>query len=213
MAPSTPQCAPVRSLSHGGSFGHSGGMATLPKAPCPSCSVPHALLPTKRIGYGSVEDHKTEPRSLVLCPGSADAAHGFSKSRRMELERADAFHVVATARRDTVVTRWALDHPVRDLFPGLPRQKWKRRSCGDGAHGPRVLDWARVEARPWHRDDRRHWVIAHRCVRRPEEISYSIANCPAENAPDQLIHVAGARRTSEAVATCHKLERATHAPR
>ncbi len=124
---------------------------------------------------------------------TADAGYGYSKSWRTELERADVFHVMATTRHDTVVTRWAMDHPVHDLFHGLPRQKWKRRSCGNGSHGPRVFDWARVEVRPWHRDDRRHWVIARRSVRRPEEISYYIAYCPADTTLDQLIHVAGSR--------------------
>ncbi|ELS50361.1 putative IS4 family transposase [Streptomyces viridochromogenes Tue57] len=124
---------------------------------------------------------------------TADAAYGFSRSRRSELERADVFHVVATTRHDTVVTRWAIDHPVHDLFPGLPRQKWRRRSCGDGAHGRRIYDWARVEVRPWHRVDRRHWVLARRSVSRPEEISYYIAYRPAETTLDQLIHIAGSR--------------------
>lgn len=86
---------------------------------------------------------------------TADAAYGFSKGWRSELERADVFHVMATTRHDTVVTRWAIDHPVHDLFNGLARQKWKRRSCGTGAHGLRIYDWARVEVRPWHRPDRR----------------------------------------------------------
>ena len=124
---------------------------------------------------------------------TADAAYGFSKSWRTELERADVFHVMATTRHDTVVTRWAIDHPVHDLFSGLPRQKWKRRSCGAGAHGPRVYDWARVQVRPWHREDRRHWVIARRSVSRPQEISYYIAYCPAETTLDDLIRVAGSR--------------------
>lgn len=88
---------------------------------------------------------------------TADATYGFSQGRRSELERADVFHVMAANRHDTVVTRWAIDHPVHDLRPGLPRQKWKRRSCGDGAHGRRVYDWARVEVRPWHQPDRRHY--------------------------------------------------------
>uniref|UniRef100_UPI003F4912A7 IS701 family transposase n=1 Tax=Streptomyces sp. CA-141956 TaxID=3240051 RepID=UPI003F4912A7 len=98
---------------------------------------------------------------------TADAGYGYSKSWRSELERADVFHVMATTRHGTVVTRWAMDHPVHGPFRDLPRQKWKRRSCGNGAHGPRVFDWARAEARPWHRKDRRHWVIARRSVRRP----------------------------------------------
>ncbi|MEV8457914.1 IS701 family transposase, partial [Streptomyces sp. NPDC052095] len=124
---------------------------------------------------------------------TADAGYGYSKGWRSELEQADVFHVMATTRHDTVVTRWAIDHPVSDLFPGLPRQKWKRRSCGAGAHGPRVYDWARVEVRPWHRPDRRHWVIARRSVARPEELSYYIAYCPDDTTLDELIHIAGSR--------------------
>jgi SRSO17 transposase len=124
---------------------------------------------------------------------TADAGYGYSKGWRSELERADVFHVMATTRHDTVVTRWAVDHPVRDLFPGLPRQKWKRRSCGDGAHGRRLYDWARVEVRPWHRPDRKHWVLARRSVTRPDEVSYYIAYCPAETTLDQLVRVAGSR--------------------
>lgn len=61
---------------------------------------------------------------------TADAAYGFSEGRRSELERAGVFPVMATTRHDTVVTRWAIDHLVHDLFPGRPRQKWKHRSCG-----------------------------------------------------------------------------------
>ena len=57
---------------------------------------------------------------------TADAAYGFSKGWRFELEQADVFHVMATTRHDTVATRWSIDHPVHDLFSGLPRQKWKR---------------------------------------------------------------------------------------
>lgn len=64
-------------------------MATLPKAPCPSCSVPHALLPTKRIGYGSVKDHKIEARALVLCPGSmVHVAYAEARAWQLEFERA-----------------------------------------------------------------------------------------------------------------------------
>lgn len=71
---------------------------------------------------------------------TADAAYGYSKGRRHELEQADVCHVMATTRHDTVVTRRAIDHAVHGLFPGLPRQKWKRRPYGNGAHGPRVFD-------------------------------------------------------------------------
>ncbi len=136
---------------------------------------------------------------------TADAAYGFSKGWRSEFEQADIFHVMATTRHDTGVTRWALDHPVHDLFPGLPRQKRKRRSCGEGAHGRRIYDWARVEVRPWHREDRRHWVLPRRSVSRPEEISYYIAYCPAGTTLDELIRDApGAHQNRRSDALCDR---------
>ncbi|WP_406088876.1 IS701 family transposase [Kitasatospora purpeofusca] len=124
---------------------------------------------------------------------TADAGYGYSKSWRYELEQADVFHVVATTRHDTVVTWQAMDHRLHDLMADLPRQKWKRRSCGDGAHGLRVYDWARVEVRPWHRPDRRHWVLARRSITDPTRISYYIAYAPADATLNELIAVAGAR--------------------
>ncbi|MFD7736657.1 IS701 family transposase [Kitasatospora phosalacinea] len=124
---------------------------------------------------------------------TADAGYGYSKGWRTELEQADIFHVVATTRHDTVVTRRALDHPLHDLMADLPRQKWKRRSCGEGAHGLRIYDWARVEVRPWHRPDRRHWVLARRSITDPTRVAYYIAYAPAEATLNELIAVAGAR--------------------
>ncbi|SHM95106.1 hypothetical protein SAMN05216268_116228 [Streptomyces yunnanensis] len=135
---------------------------------------------------------------------TADAAYGYSKGWRSELEQADVFHVMATTRHDTVVTRWAIDHPVHDLFTGLPRQKWKRRSCGRGAHGPRVFDWARIEVRPWHRPDRRHWVLARCSVSRPQEISYYIAYCPAETTLDKVCHFSHNPDRDGSRTTCHR---------
>ncbi|MEU2166075.1 IS701 family transposase [Streptomyces sp. NPDC019208] len=124
---------------------------------------------------------------------TGDEAYGQSKSWRHRLEEADVFHVMATRCNDTVVTRRRLDHRVDELIASLPRQKWKRRSCGAGAHGPRVYDWARAEVRPWHREDRRHWVLARRSLTRPGEIAYYIAYAPAEATLDDLVQVAGAR--------------------
>lgn len=106
---------------------------------------------------------------------TADAGYGYSKGWRYELEQADVFHVVATTRHDTVVTRQALDRPLHDLMADLSRQKWKRRLCGEGAHGPQSHDWARVEVWPWHCPDRKHWVLARRSITNPTKFAYYIA--------------------------------------
>jgi SRSO17 transposase len=124
---------------------------------------------------------------------TADAGYGYSKGWRYELEQADVFHVVATTSHDTVVTWKAMDHRLHDLVADLPRQKWKRRSCGEGAHGLRIYDWARVEVRPFHRPDRRHWVLARRSITDPTKIAHYIAYAPAEATLNELIAVAGAR--------------------
>ncbi|WP_425574182.1 IS701 family transposase [Streptomyces hebeiensis] len=124
---------------------------------------------------------------------TADAGYGYSKGWRYEWEQADVFHVVATTRHDTVVTRQALDHRLHELVADLPRQKWKRRSCGEGAHGLRIYDWARVEVRPWHRPDRKHWVLARRSIIDPTKVAYYIAYAPAGTTLNELVAVAGAR--------------------
>ena len=109
--------------------------------------------------------------------------------------QADVFHVIATTRHDTVVTRWSIDHPVHDLprsaAAEVETSLVRRRSPRppDLSLGPR--------ARPWHREDRRHWVIARRSVSRPEEISYYIAYCPADTTLGELIRVAGSRSAVE----------------
>lgn len=74
---------------------------------------------------------------------TADAGYGSSKA----WEQAGLFHAVATTRHDPFVTRQALDHPFHDLVAGLPRQKGRRRSCGEGAHGLR-RGRTRSNARP-----------------------------------------------------------------
>ncbi|MGW3134003.1 hypothetical protein [Streptomyces sp. NPDC001123] len=75
-------------------------------------------------------------------------------------------------------------------------------SCGDGAKGPRVYDWAAArlpaaddangEAPAHHR-----WVLARRSLARPEEIAYYLAFAPAEARVCELVRVAGSRWTIE----------------
>ncbi|GFE19320.1 hypothetical protein Sgleb_73670 [Streptomyces glebosus] len=131
--------------------------------------------------------------NVPYCWLTGDEAYGQSKSWRHQLEEADIFHVMATRCNDTVVTHQRLDHRIIELIAGLPRQKWKRRSCGAGAYGQRIFDWARAEVRPWHRPDRRHRDLARRSLAAPHEIAYYIAYAPADATPDDLIAVAGTR--------------------
>ncbi|WP_223778822.1 IS701 family transposase [Streptomyces sp. 135] len=123
---------------------------------------------------------------------TADAAYGYSKGWRFELEQADVFHVMATTRHDTVVTRWSIDHPVHDLFPACPDRSGSAVPAATGpmAHGSTTgPEWrsALAPARPA--------TLGHRPPKRSltEEISYYIAYCPAGTTLDELIRVAGSR--------------------
>ncbi|WP_406314807.1 hypothetical protein OHA77_40435 [Streptosporangium sp. NBC_01639] len=40
------------------------------------------------------------------------------------------------------------DERVDEPVATLPAQAWRRRSCGDGAHGQGRYAWARVAIRP-----------------------------------------------------------------
>ena len=42
--------------------------------------------------------------------------------------------------------------------------RWKRMSCGDGAHGPRVYDWAGRRSAATSPHERRGWVLARRSI-------------------------------------------------
>jgi SRSO17 transposase len=123
---------------------------------------------------------------------TADEVYGQVKYLRVWLEDRDVFHVLATKCNDTVVTGQMADARVDELVAALPAHAWRRRSCGNGSHGPRVYDWARVPIRPLHAPGRGHWVLARRSIS-DGEIAYYVCYGPARTTLGELIAVAGSR--------------------
>jgi hypothetical protein len=115
---------------------------------------------------------------------------------RVWLEIRDVFHVLATRCNDTVPAGGFADAPVDDLIAAIPTRPWRRRSCGNDAHGPRVYDWAWVPIRPLHAPGRGHWVLARRSVS-DGEIAYYVCYGRARTTLDELISVAGSRGAIE----------------
>ena len=74
---------------------------------------------------------------------------------------------------------------------------WIRCSAGDGAKGTRVYDWAAVKIRPLREPGKGHWMLARRSVANPEELAYYVCYGPAGTALEELVRVAGRRRTIE----------------
>ena len=70
---------------------------------------------------------------------------------------------------------------------------WQRRSAGDGAKGPRVYDWARVELRPLMEPGKGYWLLARRSVTKPGELAYYVCFGLEGTSLEELVRIAGAR--------------------
>jgi SRSO17 transposase len=124
---------------------------------------------------------------------TADEAYGQVKHLRFWLEERRVAHVLATKVNDTVITTRGAQARVDALVTALPRQAWKRISGGQGAHGERIYDWARVAIRPVWENGFGHWVLARRSISDPTEIAYYVCYGPATSRLKDLVRVAAAR--------------------
>jgi len=142
---------------------------------------------------------------------TADEAYGQDYKFRTWCEQRRIGYVVAVPRSQSVPLP-SPDSPVSmatgsrradDLVAGAPQQAWKRRSCGEGAKGPRLFDWAVASLFPsphtppgWGR-----WLLVRRQLLTPEqleagkepELAYYLCAGPPGTGDEDLIRVAGTR--------------------
>jgi SRSO17 transposase len=124
---------------------------------------------------------------------TADEVYGQVKYLRVWLEQHSICHVLATRCNDDVLAHGYGFGRVDEVVAALPARSWRRISCGAGAHGPRVYDWARVPIRIGWRPGRGHWLLARRSISDPTEIAYYICYGPRRSGLADLARVAGAR--------------------
>lgn len=127
---------------------------------------------------------------------TADAAYGQEWHFRRMLEEAGVGYVLAVPKSQQVkspVGSWRIDH----VLSGAPVDAWERISCGNGAQGPRVYDWAaaKLPAIDGRAPTHYRWVLARRSLARPEEIAYYLAFAPTQTQATvtELVRVAGTR--------------------
>ncbi|SEG85532.1 transposase, IS4 family [Actinacidiphila yanglinensis] len=125
---------------------------------------------------------------------TADAAYGQEWHFRRMLEGAGVGYVLAVPKSQQVTSpagSWRIDH----VLTGAPAEAWERISCGQGAKGPRVYDWAAAKLPTVDGSDPTYnrWVLARRSLARPQEIAYYLASAPADATVSELVRVAGAR--------------------
>jgi SRSO17 transposase len=137
---------------------------------------------------------------------AADEAYGQDHKFRTWCEQRRIGYVVAVPRSQTIPTGIATgagssraDHTAA----AAPEQAWKRRTCGEGAKGPRLFDWA-VASLPagehtppgWGR-----WLLVRRQILtndqldagKQPELAYYLCAGPPGTTDEDLIRVAGAR--------------------
>ncbi|WP_207944384.1 IS701 family transposase [Actinomadura rubrisoli] len=124
---------------------------------------------------------------------TADEAYGQDTKFRLWLEAGDISHVVAVPKSAMVVSMTLSKIRVHQVVVDLPDGAWKRLSCGDGARGFRVSDWAATEIRPLRRSGWGHWLLARRSIIDPSDLAFYICFGPADTPIEELVRVAGSR--------------------
>jgi SRSO17 transposase len=131
----------------------------------------------------------------------ADEIYGSDGKLRRALEGRDQAYVLAVRGNEQPST-WPPYGPpakvaVAAVAATVPAAAWQRLSCGEGAQGPRLYDWACVPLRPALRDGWVHAVLHRRHPVRSEEIAYSLVYAPVGTPLEEIVRAAGTRWTIE----------------
>ncbi len=99
---------------------------------------------------------------------TADSAYGQERRLRRMLEETGLGYVLAVPQSQQVPHFGRIDH----LFSQAPDEAWERRSCGDGAKGPRVYRWAALQIASIEDFDgelptHQRWALARRSISKP----------------------------------------------
>jgi SRSO17 transposase len=130
---------------------------------------------------------------------TGDEVYGSDGSLRRALEARGQAYVLAV-RSNECTTTWPPYAPpgqVRTaaLAATVPAAAWQRLSCGEGAQGPRLYDWAAVPLRPGLRDGWVHALLVRRHPERPDELAYYLVYAPTDTPLAEIVRAAGARWT------------------
>jgi SRSO17 transposase len=165
---------------------------------CRTAAVPEATEFATKPEQARVMLQRAVAAGVPFAWFTADEAYGQNPGLRTWLEESDIAYVMATRRDDEVASGLHTSTAVQALIAKLPAGAWRRMSCGDGAHGPRVYDWAWLPiCRPFAHG-RRGWVLARRSLAEPapgkdREIAYYVCFGKRGTRLRELVRVAGSR--------------------
>ena len=123
---------------------------------------------------------------------AADAVYGSDYHFRLTAETLGLGYV-AGVRADFAVFAAFRQVRVKTLLAEVPADGWRRLSCGDGAKGPRLYDWALFRTPCPEPETYARWVLIRRSVTDPGDVAYFACGGPPATTLEDLVRVAGAR--------------------
>lgn len=127
---------------------------------------------------------------------TADAVYGSDYHFRTAIEGHGLGYVVGV-RTDFAVWAGFRQVRVRALLAEVTADSWRRLSCGTGAKGPRMYDWALLRTNSPEPKEYTRWLLIRRNVSDPTVVAYFACGGPPATTLDELVQVAGTRWTIE----------------
>lgn len=127
---------------------------------------------------------------------AGDSIYGGDRRLRLWLEEQHRWFVLGIAKNEAL---WCEFEQKRadEWAATLPDKAWQRLSCGDGAKGPRVYDWALLPLPRWGQSaDVLHALLVRRSLT-DGEVAYFVVFAPTDTSLQTLVTVAGMRWTIE----------------
>jgi SRSO17 transposase len=124
---------------------------------------------------------------------TADSIYGGARSLRLWLEAREQPFVLGVAKNEAL---WCGFQQLRAeaLARGVPAEAWQRLSCGNGAKGPRLYDWALVPLpRLLQSKSILHALLVRRSLADPTDLAYYVVYARADVTLPTLVGVAGQR--------------------
>jgi SRSO17 transposase len=163
----------------------------------------------RKVGIPDELEHQTKPKLALTMLERAldggvptawvtgDEVYGSDGKLRRALEERPQAYVLAVRSNEYTTTWPPYGTPgqttVAALLATVPPTGWERLSCGEGAQGPRLYDWAWIAVRPALRTGWVHQVLFRRHPERPEEVAYYLVYAPVGSSLLEAVQVAGAR--------------------
>jgi SRSO17 transposase len=123
---------------------------------------------------------------------TGDEVYGNNRRLRLWLEEKDIFHVMAVGV-DQHVWFGMKQQRIKSIIGKIPEDAWQLLSCGSGAKGERVYQWALAPLLSISLEERQRWLLVRRKVDEPAEMAFYLVFASTETTLEEMVRVAGTR--------------------